>query len=79
MSSDRSLWAWRALVEAGNVQGATLKFSITLIGPSMQTVARWEGVGGWPRKLIIPSIDRAATAPAVEELTIVHSGLVRTQ
>ena len=79
MSSDRSLWLWRAQVEAGNVQGATLKFSITVIGPSLQPVARWEGFGGWPSKLIIPSLDHAATVPAVEELTIAHSGLVRTQ
>jgi phage tail-like protein len=81
MTSDRSLWLWRAQIEAGNVQGATLKFSITVLGPSLQPVARWEGVGGWPSKLIIPSLDHNAPAPgfAVEELTITHSGLVRTQ
>jgi phage tail-like protein len=81
MSTDRSLWLWRAQIEAGNVQGATLKFSITVLGPSLQPVARWEGFGGWPSKLIVPSLDRNAPAPgfAVEELTITHSGLVRTQ
>ena len=79
MTSDRSLWLWRAQVEAGNVQGATLKFSITVLGPSLQPVARWEGIGGWPSKLIVPSLDRNVQGPLVEELTIAHSGLVRTQ
>jgi phage tail-like protein len=79
MTSDRSLWVWRAQIEAGNVQGATLKFSITLLGPSLQPIARWEGSGGWPSRLIIPSIDHNAPGPVVEELTIAHSGLVRTQ
>ena len=79
VTSDKSLWVWRAQVEAGNVQGASLKFFITLIGPSMQPIARWEGLGGWPSKLIIPPIDRTAPVPTVEELTIVHAGLTRTQ
>ena len=81
MTSDRSLWLWRAQVEAGNVQGATLKFSITVLGPSLQPIARWEGSGGWPSRLIIPSIsiDHNASGLAVEELAIAHSGLVRTQ
>ena len=79
LTSDRSLWLWRAQIEAGNVQGATLKFSITVLGPSLQPVVRWEGVGGWPSKLIVPSLDHNATGFAVEELTITHSGLVRTQ
>ena len=79
MTSDRSLWLWRAQVEAGNVQAATLKFSITVLGPSLQPVARWEGIGGWPSRLIVPSLDRNAQGPPVEELTIAHSGLVRTQ
>jgi len=79
LTSDRSLWLWRAQIEAGNVQGATLKFSISVLGPSQQPVARWEGFGGWPSKLIVPSLDRNAQGPPVEELTIAHSGLVRTQ
>lgn len=79
MTSDRSLWLWRAQIEAGNVQGATLKFVITVLGTSLQPIARWEGFGGWPSKLIIPSLDHNATGPPVEELTIAHSGLVRTQ
>ena len=79
MTTDRSLWVWRAQVEAGNLQGAILNFSITVLGTTMQPVARWEGVGGWPSKLIAQSIDHTATTPAVEELTIAHSGLVRTQ
>ena len=80
MASDRSLWLWRAQIEAGHVQGAILKFSITVLGPSLQPVARWEGSGGWPSRLIVLPIDnRSPQAPVVEELTITHSGLVRTQ
>ena len=78
-TTDRSLWLWRAQIEAGNVQGATLKFSITVFGSSLQPIARWEGFGGWPSRLIVPSINLNAPGPVVEELTISHSGLVRTQ
>jgi phage tail-like protein len=84
VTSDRSFWTWRAQVETGNLKAATLNFVITLLSPSMQPVARWEGSGGWPSKLIvIPAIDRSAPASTpvslLEELTIAHSGLVRTQ
>ena len=86
LTSDKSFATWRAQVETGNLKGAIFNFSITLLGATLQPVARWEGVGGWPSKLniIFPSFDRTGPAgtpvPVVlEELTIVHSGLVRTQ
>ena len=83
MTTDKTFWTWRAQVETGNLKAAIVNFVITLLNTSMQPMARWEGTGGWPSKLIIPSSDRAVPAstpvPLVEELTIVHSGLVRTQ
>jgi phage tail-like protein len=84
VTSDKSFSVWRAQVETGNLKGAILNFVITILSPSMQPVARWEGSGGWPSKLVVvPTIDRSAPASTpvslVEELTIVHSGLVRTQ
>lgn len=84
LTGDRSLSAWRGQVEAGSLKGSILNFVITLLGPSMQPVARWEGSGGWPSRLIIfPLADRptlgSTPPPLVEEVTIVHSGLVRTQ
>ena len=76
---DMSFWVWRAQVEAGNLQAARLKFSITLLNTSLQPFARYEGVGGCPSKLVTLSHGRNAPVPMLEELTIVHSGLTRTQ
>ncbi len=80
LTGDKSFWAWRAMVEAGNLQGALRTFSITFLNTAMQPLARWEGVGGWPSKLVIPTPASASSATImVEELTITHSGLTRTQ
>ncbi len=84
MPGDKTFSAWRAQVETGNIQGAIRTFSITFLNSSLQPVARWEGVGGWPSKLIIVAPSGTASSsttpvPLLEELTIVHSGLVRTQ
>jgi phage tail-like protein len=84
LTSDRGFATWRAQVEAGNLKDAIFNFSLTLLGTSLQPVARWEGVGGWPSKLsiIIPPVNPPAGTPVVpvrEELTIAHSGLVRVQ
>lgn len=79
LTIDMSFWVWRAQVEAGNLQAASLKFSITFLNASLQPFARWEGVGGWLSKLVTLSHDRNAPVPMLEELTIVHSGLTRTQ
>ena len=79
LTSDMSFWVWRAQVEAGNHQGAGQRFFITLLNASLQPFARWEGVGGWPSKLVTLTNDRNASVLMLEELTIVHSGLTRTQ
>jgi len=82
LTNDKSFSTWRAQVETGNLKDAIFNFSITLLNTALQPVARWEGVGGWPSKLnlIFPFIAPGGTpTPVVEELTIVHSGLVRTQ
>ena len=82
LTSDKSFSTWRAQVETGNLKGAIFNFSIILLNTALQPVARWEGSGGWPSKLnfIFPSIAPGVTpTPVVEELTIMHSGLVRTQ
>lgn len=81
LTGDKSFWAWRAMVEAGNLQGAIRTFSITFLNASLtQPLARWEGVGGWPSKLIIPTPASASSSTLmIEELTITHSGLTRTQ
>jgi phage tail-like protein len=80
LSADRSFWTWRAQVEKGDLQGAFRAFSISFLDSSLRQAARWEGVGGWPSRLIIATPASASQATLmVEELTITHSGLTRTQ
>ncbi len=40
LTNDMSFWVWRAQVEAGNLQAARLKCSITLLNTSLQPFAR---------------------------------------
>ena len=81
LSGDKSFSTWRAQVETGNLKAAIFNFSITLLDTALQPVARWEGSAGWPSKLniVISPIPGGTTMQVIEELTIVHSGLVRTQ
>ena len=79
LTADKSFWLWRAQVETGNLQGALRTFSITFLSSSLQPMARWEGAGGWPSKLIVPTpASSSSSTLMIEELTIAHSGLVRT-
>jgi phage tail-like protein len=80
LTGDRSFWVWRGQVETGNLQGALRTFSITFMNSALtQPMARWEGTGGWPSKLIVSNPASSTSSELLmEELTIAHSGLVRT-
>ena len=52
------------------------------LGNSSQTgdiVAKWDFVNAWPSKVSGPSIQSESSALGVEEMTLVHEGIVRSQ
>jgi phage tail-like protein len=70
-------YLWRAQVEQGNVSDARRDGSVTMYNQEGTEVARWNFVAGWPSKISGPSTGSDSNEVGVEELTIVHEGLVR--
>jgi phage tail-like protein len=71
------LWEWRKEVEDGKVDKARRNGTIKVYDRNNTPVAEWTFVKGWPSNLSGPSLGADSNEVAVEELTIVHEGIVR--
>lgn len=79
ITSNRDAWDWRKLVEDGKVNDARSDGSIVMYDQEGSPVAQWDFVKGWPSKITGPSISSENSDIAVEEITIVHEGITRSQ
>jgi phage tail-like protein len=77
ITKEMDVWAWRKLVEDGNVEGARRNGSIVMFNQAFQEVARWDFVRAWPTKVTGPSLQADSNAFGVEEMTLAHEGLTR--
>ena len=77
VTAEMDMWKWRKLVEDGKIQDARKNGSIVMYDESLKEVARWNFVRGWPSKINGPQLQADSNAFGVEELTIVHEGIVR--
>ena len=75
VTDDQGLWAWRRMVEEGDMTAARQGGTISLLDGSLHAVAEWEFVKGWPATLEGMTLDGLT---AIEELLIVHEGIHRT-
>jgi phage tail-like protein len=73
------VWDWRKMVEDGNVDGARSNGTITMFNQNLEAVARWEFVNAWPSKVTGPQLQSDSNSFGIEEMTIVHEGIIRTQ
>jgi phage tail-like protein len=71
------IWDWRQMVVDGDMNKARKNGSIILYDRSYSEIARWDFTNGWPSKVTGPTFKADSNDFAVEELTIVHEGLVR--
>ncbi len=76
-TTDMKLHAWRELVEHGKVKDARKNGSLTVYSADGTPLAKWTFTNAWPSKLSGPSLNATSNEVAVEEITIVHEGLVR--
>jgi phage tail-like protein len=53
ISTDISIWAWRKMVEDGNVDAAKGDGSIVGFDEEFREIARWNMINVWPRKIIV--------------------------
>jgi len=73
------IWQWRKMVEDGKVEDARTDGSVVMLNQNGDPVATWEFKRAWPSKVSGPSLNSGqATEVGVEEVEIVHEGLVRT-
>jgi phage tail-like protein len=77
ITSQMDMWAWRKMVEDGNIVGARANGSITMLDEALKPVAQWDFVNGWPTKVTGPSLTSDSNAFGVEEMTIAHEGIIR--
>jgi phage tail-like protein len=71
------IWEWRSLVEQGKMSDARTNCSIIMMDRNYEDVARWDLVNAWPSKVTGPSVKSDSNEFGVEEVTIVHEGMIR--
>lgn len=71
------IWDWRKLVEEGKMKDARTNCSIIMMDRNYEDVARWDFVNAWPSKVTGPSVKSDSNEFGVEEVTLVHEGLIR--
>ncbi len=77
VTSEMDMWKWRKLVEDGKISSARKNGSIVMYDESLKEIARWNFTNGWPSKINGPQLQADSNAYGIEELTIVHEGIVR--
>jgi phage tail-like protein len=77
ITTNMDIWDWRKKVEEGNVDDARMNGSIMMYDQDGTAVARWDFKDGWPSKVSGPSMNAQNNEIGIEELEIVHEGLVR--
>ena len=77
ITDSMDIWEWRKKVEEGDVDGARMNGSIVMYDSTGEASARWNFISGWPQKVSGPSFNATSNEIGVEELVIVHEGLVR--
>lgn len=77
LTNSMALWAWRKSVEDGHMATARANCSIIMMDRNYADVARWDFTNAWPSKVSGPSVKSDSNEFGVEEMTIVHEGMVR--
>lgn len=77
ITSNMDIWAWRKMVEDGNVASARHDGSIIMYDQSLTEVARWNFENAWPLKVTGPTPKADGNEIGVEELTIAHEFIER--
>ncbi|MBZ0301800.1 MAG: phage tail protein [Anaerolineae bacterium] len=75
----RDIWDWRKMVEDGKVNDARSNGTITMFNQELQAIAKWDFINAWPSKVTGPQLQSDSNAFGIEEMTLVHEGIIRTQ
>ncbi len=79
ITANMDFWKWREDIIAGKVTDSRKAGTITMYDRAGNPAAKWSFVNGWPSKVSGPELKTDSNDYGVEELTIVHEGLKRTE
>lgn len=77
VTSSMDIWDWRQKVVEGKVEEARTNCSIVAYNQENTEIARWNFENAWPSKVIGPEMDAGSTNYMIEDVTIVHEGVLR--
>jgi phage tail-like protein len=73
----KDVWDWRQKVVEGKMKDARKNCSIVAFDQEFKEIARWNFTAAWPNKVTGPEMDSGGTDYMVEEITLVHEGMIR--
>lgn len=79
ITASMDIWKWRKMVEDGKVEDARTNGSIIMLDQELNPVARWDFINAWPSKITGPQLQSDSNNYGLEELTIVHEYIERSQ
>jgi phage tail-like protein len=77
VTSQMDIWDWRQAVVEGKIDAARTNCSIIAYNQENKEIARWNLENAWPSKVIGPEMDSGSTNYMIEDVTIVHEGVIR--
>ena len=77
VTSSMDAWNWRQQVVEGDVVGARKNGSIVMFDRNLNEVVRYNFENGWPSSYQGGEVSSEGDNVIIEEITIVHQGLVR--
>ena len=77
ITSTMDIWDWRKEIVDGGVDDNRHNGSITMFNQKLEPVAQWTFDNAWPSKVSGPSVKSDSNELGIEEMTLVHEGIVR--
>jgi phage tail-like protein len=77
VTSSMDIWQWRQSVVEGKIDEARTNCSIVAYSQDNTEIARWNFENAWPSKVVGPEMDSGSTNYMIEDVTIVHEGVLR--
>jgi phage tail-like protein len=77
VTSSIDVWKWRQMVVEGKIDSARTNCSIVAYSQDQTEIARWNFTNAWPSKVVGPDMDSGSVDYMVEDMTIVHEGVIR--
>jgi len=77
VTSSMDIWEWRQAVVEGKIEDARTNCSIVAYAQDNTEIARWNFENAWPSKVVGPEMDSGSTNYMIEDVTIVHEGVLR--